>query len=809
MGYEKKKEREVGIERKIMDSVLAVKLNANPTNPKLGYVKAILCKVGGVWAEANKSTVPKASEVFIYGDYENDLDRKFDSGVIINLPVEEVEDRDASKCEYAARSDSADFARNYADLITIFEIGGSIHPERKIELKSPIKPMGAVFFSVIGETASRELFGPFEINSAQYDYIQDIWQLIFQPASNSILTAYKIEPYSMLKINVDAVPNDVLFKIREFRTNEGALYLGVDLINNIKIVGAETLSFIDNKTLVSLIESSLNPNSKLGRKGRKSFLAEIEANKSLKPVIKNKAAELLKEQVELRDDLIKTLIEAGDTTDPHQERFSEQNKSDLDQLRIENTRLKEEASQSSNAYNKLEAELSEAIEKVEALESENSQQVIHKLKEENEKLKKSESASKDLQEVLLRIKLADEEKIKISGEVEALKQTAIQLKAEVMQDNRKFRDKALEVLPFLDVFNTSLEDEGDAQKFFKLNDDSFFEVNDDILDELCDRVLKQGYVSNPQFLNLAIASSLTSRFVGFFGEPGTGKTTLANCISNAFGTIENSAAFINVGKGWNSHNDFIGYANTFIEKFKFQNEFFRQFEYIQVESDYYPMRTVILDEASLSPIDSYLSDFMSLPPAFQDNRPYKIPMSGKDFYFPSDFRFLLTFNFDENTETLPKKIIDRMPIIHCSEVTNGAQAIMDYELYFSPISPKSLDDYLSEKFKRINFDNMTLWEKVEDFLDLWSELPGYSINPRKRMQIETFFKVIENGNDLDEGVLLDYIGQSYLLPLINGEGEKFENQLLKLSKSVTGLSLKISLEKLIENGARLQIYRYI
>ena len=84
-----------------------------------------------------------------------------------------------------------------------------------------------------------------------------------------------------------------------------------------------------------------------------------------------------------------------------------------------------------------------------------------------------------------------------------------------MQDNRKFRDKALEVLPFLDVLNTSLEDEGVASKFFDLGDDDFLDVNNEIINELCDRVLKQGYVSNPQFLNLAIASTLTSRFVDF------------------------------------------------------------------------------------------------------------------------------------------------------------------------------------------------------------------------------------------------------------------------------------------------------
>ena len=57
-----------------MESVLAVKLNVNRKNPKLGYVKALLVKEGGNWVEANKNNVPKETEIFVYGDYENDID---------------------------------------------------------------------------------------------------------------------------------------------------------------------------------------------------------------------------------------------------------------------------------------------------------------------------------------------------------------------------------------------------------------------------------------------------------------------------------------------------------------------------------------------------------------------------------------------------------------------------------------------------------------------------------------------------------------------------------------------------------------
>ena len=48
-----------------MDSVLAVKLNSNPTNPRLGYIKALLASIEGNWTEATNLNVPKASEIFV------------------------------------------------------------------------------------------------------------------------------------------------------------------------------------------------------------------------------------------------------------------------------------------------------------------------------------------------------------------------------------------------------------------------------------------------------------------------------------------------------------------------------------------------------------------------------------------------------------------------------------------------------------------------------------------------------------------------------------------------------------------------
>ena len=98
---------------------------------------------------------------------------------------------------------------------------------------------------------------------------------------------------------------------------------------------------------------------------------------------------------------------------------------------------------------------------------------------------------------------------------------------------------------------------------------------------------------------------------------------------------------------------------NFLSRMIFLNSF------LQKEESALPLKALIFDEASLSSPDVYLSDFFSkseykLQEAFDE-----VTIDGSRFYFPSTFSFLMTFNFDEGTERLSPKFIDRVPILHC------------------------------------------------------------------------------------------------------------------------------------------------
>ena len=59
--------------------------------------------------EANNLNVPKASEIFVYGDCKMTR-QKISRRCHFAYSREEVEDRETSRCEYAAKSNNVEYA---------------------------------------------------------------------------------------------------------------------------------------------------------------------------------------------------------------------------------------------------------------------------------------------------------------------------------------------------------------------------------------------------------------------------------------------------------------------------------------------------------------------------------------------------------------------------------------------------------------------------------------------------------------------------------------------------------------------------
>ena len=787
-----------------------VKKQENINNPANGFAMGYLVDPSDGWKLANAETLPKQGDIYVFGNYEAEVQEKYDEGVLLYGELEEA--LVDGSCEYSIRSSSIVTVPRELELALIFELPGSINPQRTLEISSTIKPSGFAFFAAINDVGSRDIVGPFEVANSLYDAGVKLWHSTFRLPTESVLSGFGLEPNSVYRADKSTIPEGHTFELQSAYSNQGGVLISLGLSEALRVISAPSELFLDNRALLTLMEQTLNPTSKLGRKGRRDLVAQLEASNALKPVIKDKIKEVFDQHTEERDRIIHALQDVGEidgalvsgrTTSLEMIALTEQ----LEEAKLTDADLRKQVSELTVYWQREEEKSKQLEELVRELQDDAVQSRVAKLEAENTELKEQIDLDVNYDKRRWELEAADESLGAKRNEIAKLEEVQASLNRQILADDRVFRDKALEVIPFLNVIGSSIDASQDTGSLFSDGPESYLSCDDRFLEVITDRILKQGYKASPDFLKCAVSAVFSSRFIGIYGPPGTGKTTLARCVANALGNVKNSTSFVNVGKGWTSHTDFIGYANTFIDKFKFQDAFFRQFERGRELPEHYPARTIILDEASLSAVDSYLSDFMSIGNGFQSLDVDTINLSGKKFVFQPDFRFLLTFNFDENTEALPRKFLDRMPLISCEEYDFDGPIELDFSREFQPIDAISLTSFLNLVYTSSNTKSSELSEKIEAFLDDWE--PLNIISRRKRMQIEQFIKLLSHCDDVDDGLVRDFISFTFLLPNIDGVGAEFAEKLQDAANKVGSLKARRQMEEILISGERFQRYRYL
>lgn len=164
----------------------------------------------------------------------------------------------------------------------------------------------------------------------------------------------------------------------------------------------------------------------------------------------------------------------------------------------------------------------------------------------------------------------------------------------------------------------------------------------------------------------------------FAGEPGVGKTSTCYLLSKALGLYDERFCMIPVGKGWTSSNDFIGYYNPLSRQFeKAPTDVYKVLNVINDEVDHGIVNIpylVLLDEANLSPIEYYWSQFMDFCNSTDNG---KVNLGGDcQFRIHDGLRFLATINFDKTTEPLSERFLDRAWVVF---MTRGDKNIIYYE----------------------------------------------------------------------------------------------------------------------------------
>ncbi|WP_164691444.1 hypothetical protein [Pseudomonas viridiflava] len=275
--------------------------------------------------------------------------------------------------------------------------------------------------------------------------------------------------------------------------------------------------------------------------------------------------------------------------------------------------------------------------------------------------------------------------------------------------------------------------------------------------------------------------------------------------------------FLNVpvGKGWVSNRDLLGFwnglKNTYQSSRSGLYEFIRAAELRSEKQNNNYLTLVLLDEANLSNIEHYWSDFLTTSDTFnKSGNKINLGIQGRDqqhLSIPKSLRFVATINSDETTERLSPRLLDRATVISLTHgqfslptgiindsVFHGAIPFSNLNSAFNPtdITTFALSDAEESNLKSI----------LSTLSSTHTRAAPIHVSPRK---IQAIYKYCQTANELlfQRYQPLDFAIAQHILPMINGYGKSYRERLSQLQQKLADCNYEISrqhLTNIIERG---------
>ena len=661
------------------------------------------------------------------------------------------------------------------------------------------KELKAINFKEFEENFNDQLFLNFiEDYEKKYD-TSTIFEIILEEASNFIfsdnegfeyLEDFKFFIDSKIGIAIDFTPVASLHKWALEKLEQSSPSIS-PFLKEIKNISSSAISSAENlkwRKYIDYLETIKNEEVEIENLVKllfnKKFIKETIDTSEIEKL--NKKIENIENDLKLKDNANLALIDANRTL--------------KDELKEEKSKVKENSKVDAIRFPNLskvldiENEINE-IEKIliEKITSSN-------LKKENERLS-------------VRIEILDEEIKKKQEELRGVEDSVKKIKDIFDRTASEHTAKLQEAKTYNDLLNgIEILPNKDKKKVSEIIKANIISLNPDItakkyILEIKERLSSQG--REYSFNDVAnIIITINQTFITIIaGAPGVGKTSLVEKLSKSYGLNEDYGYLeIACAKGWTSSKDLIGFFNPLTNKFQPAKTKLREALKKSEENPNAPY-LVLLDEANLSPIEHYWSDFIKLA---DSNYSRKIKISDdEEIQFGDGFRFVATINHDYTTEALSNRLIDRAAIIQ-----------LDKTNIITDDSTINIDSICNFKEVENIFTETQKWQTEEELIkDTFNKIKErlesnhtISISPRKEIAIYKYCKVATGLLEGNSYVALDYAICQHILPLINGRGESFQKLLEGLKSDLNDKGMTKSeklLTKIIERGKELKHFRYI
>lgn len=326
-----------------------------------------------------------------------------------------------------------------------------------------------------------------------------------------------------------------------------------------------------------------------------------------------------------------------------------------------------------------------------------------------------------------------------------------------------------------------------------------------------------------------IVSVLQNYLTIFSGFPGVGKTSTVNNLAKALGingSLGNKANFLNVAvaRGWTSSKDLLGNKNAI--RLNYEEGRTGIYSMLKALEDcknnpenhsvnHEMLSLILLDEANLSPMEHYWSDFLSICDTFHDGK--SLNLGGRDKQFtlelPPSLRFIATINTDATVEPLSDRLLDRAGVITIgNEDLSQTESIVDNLIFNGAVPYQELAEAFMIDRKTLNGlsesgkldSELSILQEIRNVLQF--DIPNTSsvhISKRKLNAIESYCAVA-NELSYQQVSPIDFAVAQHILPKIKGHGKGFKERLIALDKVFSDsrlLQSKRLLKQILDNGS--------